>query len=204
MPPYNLCIIGLLLLGAFFFPKQSAMKRVIFYFDGFNFYSGLKDKCVKDHKWYKYYWIDIVKFCNQFVGEGSELVMVKYFTSPPMNNGKRSRQSALFGANLILNGEKFKVINGHYTNKTVTCNANCKKNFSVLEEKRTDVNIAVHILMDCLNDLVDNIILVTADSDQIPTIQAVKNKFPTKKLKIYFPPERNSTDIYNITIVRQK
>lgn len=171
------------------------MKRVIFYFDGFNFYNGLRDKSIKEPCWKNYYWIDLFKFCNQFVYEGSELIAVKYFTSPPMNDQKRSKQSALFGANSLINKEKFKVYNGKFSNKEIECRAQCKAKFFHLEEKRTDVCIAVNILLDCINDIVDTIVLVSADSDQIPTIQAIKNQYPSKKLKVYFPPERNSADI---------
>jgi uncharacterized LabA/DUF88 family protein len=172
------------------------MKRVIFYFDGFNFYNGLRDKSLKEPQWKNYYWIDLFKFCNQFIYEGSELIAVKYFTSPPMNDKKRSKQSAFFGANKLINKEKFLVYNGRFSNnKEIDCRAACKQRFYVLEEKRTDVSIAVNILLDCFENKVDTIILVTADSDQVPTIQAIKEKFPDKKLKVYFPPDRTSADI---------
>lgn len=175
------------------------MKRVIFYFDGFNFYNGLKDSAEKEDKWKNYYWIDLVKFCQRFVfpHEGNELVAVKYFTAPPQNPQKRSRQSAFLSANKLLNGEKFIVYQGHYTTKEVECFAICKQKFSVPEEKCTDVSLALNILMDCVDNIVDIIVLVTADSDQIPTIKMLKSKFPHKKLKVYFPPSRNSTDIRN-------
>lgn len=120
---------------------------------------------------------------------------VKYFTAPPVNDIKRSRQSAFFGANKILNEEKFIVFNGHYTSKEISCGADCKRIFKVSEEKRTDVSLALNIIMDCVEDNVDTIVLVTADSDQIPTIQTIKKKFPQKNLKVYFPPKRNSLDI---------
>ena len=173
------------------------MTRVIFYFDGFNFYNGLKDKTIKDINWKNYYWLDLNKFCNQFLFEhdGQELVAVKYFTAPPKNLSKRSKQSAFLNANKLINQEKFQIFQGHYTDKEIQCFAECKKTFTVPEEKCTDVNLAITILTDCMEDAVDTIILVTADSDQIPTIRAVKNKFPKKKLKVYFPPCRNSTDI---------
>jgi uncharacterized LabA/DUF88 family protein len=199
MPPYNLCIIGLLLLGAFFLLNTFIMKRVIFYFDGFNFYNGLKEKANRDLQWKNYYWIDIFKFCKQFVfeHEGSELVAVKYFTAPPQNTIKRSRQSAFLNANKLINGDKFVVFNGHYINKDVICQASCKQNFKMPEEKCTDVNLALNMLIDCIEDNVDTIVLITADSDQIPTIKLLKSKYPTKKLKVYFPPCRQSIDIRN-------
>ena len=75
-------------------------KRVIFYFDGFNFYNGLREQSLINPAWKNYYWIDLVKFCEQFITPSdSELVAVKYFTSPPTNLTKRSKQSAFFGAN---------------------------------------------------------------------------------------------------------
>lgn len=197
MPPYSLSTIGLLLLGAFFLRQTIFMKkRVIFYFDGFNFYNGLREQSQINPDWKKYYWIDLVKFCEQFITPtDSELIAVKYFTSPPTNHIKRSKQSAFFGANYLLNPSKFIVINGHHTKKTINCEAACKQPFYVMEEKRTDVNIAIDILLDCIDDKVDTIVLITADSDQVPTIQKVKQRFPKIKLKVYFPPQRTSQDI---------
>ena len=173
------------------------MKRVIFYFDGFNFYNGLKEHCRLFPNWLEYYWIDLFKFCQQFVHEheGSKLMEVKYFTAPPQNIQKRTRQSAFFGANKLINGDKLTIYNGHYTSKEIECFALCKQKFNVPEEKCTDVSLALNIILDCMEDKVDTIVLVTADSDQIPTIKMIKSKFPGKKLKVYFPPSRNSADI---------
>lgn len=53
--------------------------------------------------------------------------------------------------------------------------------------------------MDCVSDSTDTLILITADSDQIPTIQIIKSNFPSKKVKVYFPPERSSADILSIS-----
>ena len=175
------------------------MKRVIFYFDGFNFYNGLKDKSKIEPQWKGYYWLDFITFANQFLDKTShDLICVKYFTAPPSRQDQKSRQSALFSANKLLNGNKFVVINGQYQSKNVECRATCKQIFQQQEEKRTDVSIAITMLMDCLNDLVDNIILITADSDQIPAIEAIKKQFPNKKIKVYFPPERSSTELLNL------
>lgn len=169
------------------------MSRVIFYFDGFNFYNGLKAKAKLDRTWRNYYWLDFVMFCRQFIYEhdGHELIAVIYFTAPPFNQKKRSKQSALLHANKLISKDLFKVFQGHYTEKEIACLAFCKEKFKVYEEKCTDVNLALEILMDCNNDNVDIIILVTADSDQIPTIRTIKENYPRKVVKVYFPPCRN-------------
>jgi uncharacterized LabA/DUF88 family protein len=173
------------------------MERVIFYFDGFNFYNGLKNKCKQAPDWKKYYWLDFVKFCQQFTSAEQTIEMVKYFTAPPLNPNKRARQSTLLSANKFLNPDNFKVFNGKYINKNVTCKI-CSGTFQQPEEKRTDVNISVEMLLDCFNDLADKLVLITADSDLIPTIQAIKKQFPKKKIKVYFPPLRTSADLLSL------
>jgi uncharacterized LabA/DUF88 family protein len=164
-------------------------KKVVFYFDGFNFYNGFKSYTGTNPNWKNYYWIDFLKLCSQFVfpQDGQILHKVKYFTAPPINVNKRSKQSALFGANKILNDTSFEVINGHYSNKFIDCLATCKQQFKVPEEKCTDVNISLGIIDDCLHKEVDIIVLVTADSDQVPTIKFIQKNFPHIKIKLYFP-----------------
>ena len=69
-------------------------QRVIIYVDGFNFYYGLKNP-----KWRKYYWLDIVKFFELFMRPNQELIAVKYFSARPTDIGKSKRQDAFFQAN---------------------------------------------------------------------------------------------------------
>ena len=189
--------MGLPLAGLFLYQN---MKKAIFYIDGFNFYYGLKEKSEKFPEWKSYYWIDLVKFCSRFLPDETELIAVKYFTSPPRNGEKRSRQATYFRANSLINGEKFLVINGSYLLKDIDC-TRCNDSFQVPEEKRTDVNIALHVLTDCFEGNVDLVYMITADSDQIPTMQLVKKRFPEKVLKVLFPPETNSHEIQQITKV---
>ena len=175
-------------------------KKVVFYFDGFNFYNGFKSFAETNVGWRKYYWIDFVKFCSQFVftHDGQELYKVKYFTAPPINISKRSKQSALFGANSILNDKKFEVINGHYMDKFISCQADCKKTFKVPEEKCSDINISLQMIADCTDNEVDIIVLVTADSDQVSAIKFIQKRFPNVKIKLYFPPNRRSNDLKSL------
>ncbi|MBK9300127.1 MAG: NYN domain-containing protein [Bacteroidetes bacterium] len=175
-------------------------KKVVFYIDGFNFYNGFKSRTDVNEIWKDYYWLDFVKLCSQFVFPHDNQVLhkVKYFTAPPLNAQKKSRQSALFGANKLLNGDMFEVFNGHYADKFITCNATCKEQFKVPEEKCTDVNLALAMVNDCIDGMVDVITLVTADSDQVSTIKYIKSKFPHVKIKVHFPPDRSSNEIRSI------
>ena len=181
-------------------PQPITPKKVVFYFDGFNFYHGFKSYTSKNIDWKDYYWLDFGKFCSQFVFPHDNQIVhkIKYFTAPPKNIQKRSKQSALFSANKIINGDIFEVINGHYADKYINCNATCKQSFIVPEEKCTDVNIALAMINDCLEGNVDIITLITADSDQVSTIKYIKNKFPNIKIRVYFPPDRKSNEIRNL------
>lgn len=172
-------------------------RRVGFYFDGFNFYNGLREQKRKDRRWAEYYWIDLVKFCQQFIDPTDVLVKVKYFTAPPLNPQKQARQSLLFHVNKMLNPDLFEVVQGKYYQKNIGC-PNCHTVFQRPEEKRTDVNISVQMIGDCSLDLVDTLILVTGDSDLVPPVQFIGKHFPNQKLKIYFPPCRTSADLFSV------
>jgi uncharacterized LabA/DUF88 family protein len=179
---------------------EDIVKKVVFYFDGFNFYNGLKSIASSNGSWKKYYWINFVEFCSQFVfpHDGQVLHKVKYFTAPPVNQKKRSKQSALIGANSILNNSKFEIINGHYADKFIECQASCKQSFKVPEEKCSDINISLSMIGDCINNQVDIIVLVTADSDQVSSVKFIQKQFPHIKIKIYFPPNRKSNDLKSL------
>lgn len=173
------------------------MKKVTFYFDGFNFYYGLRNKINRNPEWHGLMWIDIVKFCSYFLGPDQELTKVKYFTATPINVGKQSRQSAFFKANKLINGETFEIIRGKYYKKDKKCPL-CYGDYKQPEEKRTDVNIATHLIGDCALNNTDTLVLISADSDLVPPIEFIKEHYPTKKVKIYFPPESFSKDLFNI------
>ncbi|MBS7787862.1 NYN domain-containing protein [Flavobacterium sp. CYK-55] len=172
--------------------------RTIYYIDGFNFYYGLKKSINQIHpEWRAFYWIDFLKFANQFALPGETIEKVKYFTSPPLNSGKKSRQSALFKANDLINKDRFEVIRGKYYDKEIVC-SNCATKFTKPEEKRTDVNISVNMVGDCALGLVDKIVLISADSDLVPPIEFIKKHFPNIDIKIFFPPGNFSYDLKDV------
>jgi len=173
------------------------MERVSFYVDGFNFYYGLKDMRKIDADWQKFYWLNYVKFFSHFIGENQILQKVIYFAAPPpfdVHGG--NRQSILFRANKLLNPTTFEVVKGQFYKKSITCKV-CKSDFTVYEEKRTDVNIAVRLLGDCSIDNVDTLVLVSADSDLVPPLQFIKSRHPDKNIRVYFPPDYFSVALDN-------
>ena len=93
------------------------MPRVTFYFDGFNFYNGLKESSIKDASWKACYWINPVMFCNEFIGDNT-LVNVKYFTADPINVQQRIRHKHYFKLLKEINPTLLHIINGWYKEKT--------------------------------------------------------------------------------------
>lgn len=170
------------------------MTRVTFYIDGFNFYYGLKRTRKIDPQWKDFYWIDIVKLFSQFLGPDQELEKVIYFTASPLDPQKSSRQSAFLNANRILNPDKFEIVRGKYINKPIDC-PHCKCTINRPEEKKTDVNLSVRMIGDCVMDNTDQLVLVSADSDLIPPIEFIQKNYPTKRVKVYFPPSNYSHDL---------
>lgn len=77
-------------------------RRVTFYIDGFNFYYGLRRMMNIDKNWRRFYWIDIVRLFEQFLGPDQLLNKVVYFTASPLDPEKNSRQSAFLNANTLL------------------------------------------------------------------------------------------------------
>lgn len=169
-------------------------KRVTFYVDGFNFYYGLRRSRKGDPRWGKYYWIDMVKFCESFLGEDQQLEKVVYFTASPLREDKSSRQSAFLNANRLINGDRFEIVRGKYFTKDITCPL-CKGTIPRPEEKRTDVNISVRMIADCVLDKTDNLVLISADSDLVPPLEFIQRNYKNKKLKVYFPPSDNCRDL---------
>jgi uncharacterized LabA/DUF88 family protein len=163
------------------------MERVIFYIDGFNFYYGLKAK-----GWKKYYWLDFVKFFEQFTRESETLVNVLYFTATPIDPGKKDRQDLLFSANKL--NPKFKLIFGKYLRKEINIQGHRCITF---EEKQTDVNIAVNMIKNVLYKNCDKSILVSADSDLLPALDLMREIDPSHKINCLFPPLRHSIDLEN-------
>jgi len=169
-------------------------KRVRFYIDGFNFYYGIKRSVNADPRWGNAYWINVVDLCNSFIGPDEILDRVIYFTASPLDSGQSSRQSAFLNANKVLNNEKFEIVRGKYLAKQITC-PYCGASISRQEEKKTDVNISVRMIDDCMKNQTEKVILISADTDLIPPLELIKTSFPNIKLKVMFPPSNFSHEI---------
>jgi uncharacterized LabA/DUF88 family protein len=157
-------------------------KRSFFYIDGFNFYFSLKG-----NNWRKYYWIDLEKLASTLIFPGHVLSKVKYFTSaikkPPE---KVTRQQTYLRALRTL--KSLEIIFGKYQYNEIEC-FSCHRKIPVPKEKKTDVNIAVNMILDAVKNNCDVQYLITGDSDLAPAARAVKTLFPKREIFLICPPK---------------
>ncbi len=173
-------------------------KRVIAYFDGFNYYEGLRKK-----GWRKYYWQDLVKFVELFLREYQDLEGVRYFSAVQKNEEKAKRQDQFFQANK--QNPEFSLVLGEFRSRKKWRNIECNgrkvgREIQFWEEKKTDVALASYMIRDIALNKCDVIFLFTADSDITPAIDVIQEiTYQTKTIKIivFFPPGNFSYDLRN-------
>ena len=164
------------------------MERVISYIDGFNLYFGLRSK-----GWQKYYWLDLVNMSRSLLKPDQSLKDCHYFTAR-IKSSNYSNQS-IAKQNIWLDALKSRpdiVCHfGRYLVQSIKCNY-CNSTWMKHEEKMTDVNIATRLIVDAYEDRYDTALIVSGDSDLVPPIQYISEKFPDKRIVVVFPPDRHS------------
>ena len=171
------------------------MQRVMVYVDGFNLYFGLRSK-----GWRRYYWADLRRLAENLLRPEQTLIAVRYFSARisarPGHRDKWKRQATYLEALETL--PDFHIHFGHYLAKLQRCNT-CGATWETHEEKMTDVNISVELLGDAHDDSFDTAMILSGDSDLTTAIQAVRRRYPDKRVIIAFPPARNSVQLRNVS-----
>ena len=157
--------------------------RVISFIDGFNLYHAIHNL---NTPWLK--WLDLRKLSQEFLHPlKEELIEVRYFSTLASHckPDVQDRQKVYLKA-LELRG--IKTILGQFKQKDRRC-PKCSAVYSSHEEKETDVNIALDLMDLAVLDAYDRAILITNDSDQVPSIRKVLKRFPKKRVTILIPPQ---------------
>ncbi len=130
-------------------------RRAIMFIDGFNLYHSLNDYPV----YRKYKWLDLWRFSDALLLPNDTLTGVLYFTAYTYWNPARQARHEDYVA--INRARGCTVVLGNFQKKTrhsavpcgqpcVACASArkkfCGKPYDAHEEKKTDVNIAVHII----------------------------------------------------------
>lgn len=163
-------------------------QRVIVYIDGFNLYYAMRRR-----QWSKYFWLNIEALAKDFLTKDQELVGVRYFTArisrPETKNVNQTTYlEALETLPLV------SIIYGHFKGEDNLCR-HCGHSVG-LKEKMTDVNISVYMVQDTLDDLCDLAILLTGNSDQVPTIDLIRKVSKnSKRVAVAFPPDKYRSNL---------
>ena len=170
------------------------MQRVVVYVDGFNLYFGLRSK-----GWRRYYWLNLRRLAENLLRSEQRVIAVRYFSARistrPGNSDRRKRQATYLEALATLPG--LDIHYGHYLAKQQRCNK-CGTTWDTHEEKMTDVNIAVELLGDAQDDMFDTAMILSGDSDLTQAVQAVRRRYPDKRVIIAFPPNRDSVRLRQV------
>ncbi len=170
------------------------------YVDGYNLYYGrLRGSAFK--------WLDLVALGDQLVADrdqGERLDVVKLFTAHALANfathGAASVQAQqdYHRALKVKHGDRFEVIYGKHSYDDDGAllpefvagqpyDRTRRVRVWKLEEKKTDVNLALSMYRDAAKGLVDRMILISNDSDAEPALEAIKADFPHIMLGVVMP-----------------
>lgn len=160
--------------------------RTIVYIDGYNLYYGR-------FKHTNYKWLDVVSLSNQLCkiqNTNSHLQAVKYFTAPIKarfaTNGDKAVASQIHYINALkkIYPECFEDIQGYLTDSKDTPmrytnppDKTERVETWKLEEKQTDVNIAIHMYRDAARNLCDQQVLISSDTDLVAALEFIKKDF---------------------------
>ena len=165
---------------------QPLKRRAIVYVDGFNFYYG----AIRNGP---YKWLNLERyFCR--LRQHDQIQKIRYFTAKISGNHLPDQEAYLLALTTL---PLVEVILGRFKTKQIACQVPACPNpgrriFSMQEEKRTDVNIALWMLHDAQQDLCDRLILVSGDSDLVPAVRMVRDHFAGKEIVVYIPA-KNAT-----------
>jgi uncharacterized LabA/DUF88 family protein len=181
--------------------------RYCFYIDGFNVYHALNDYFEykpnvprkpenRVFPYRRYKWLNYRKLAESLMRSRDKITGIFFFTTyakwkwdEDKGIGVRHRQYVK-----ALQSEKIEVVQGRFMPREERC-PNCRQYYPDHVEKRTDVNIALKVLGDAIDNLYDKAVIISADSDLLPTISAVRKYGTGKQVGIMFPIRRTSVDL---------
>lgn len=176
--------------------------RTIVYVDGYNLFYSLLTKTGNK-------WLDLVRLFEEHLlnnillsGEDKpanfELTQLKYFTAPILGRHAKDpkapdRQAHYHRALKAASSGLLEIISGfHLSGITTGFPVNPlleleRLKVEVMEEKQTDVNIALHMYRDAVRNYCECAVLCSNDSDLEPALKMVREDFPAMTLGLVLP-----------------
>lgn len=175
------------------------MVKTNIYIDGYNlYYSRLKGTAFK--------WLDLAfLFCDQIVRQqdpSAQVCSVKFFTSPVKasyaRHGQASEhaQTQYHRALLAKYPDLIEIIKGFHIFQPTALpvfehgEAPSKSKVAkvwMIEEKQTDVNIALQAYRDVARGICDQVVICSNDSDLEPALRLIREDAPHAKIGLIMP-----------------
>jgi uncharacterized LabA/DUF88 family protein len=158
------------------------MPQINVYIDGFNLYHAIVSLNEPTLKW-----LNFRTLGASFLRPGEQLNKVSFFTAVlTWEKEKQQRHKNYIRAQIASGVE---VVESNFRRMNRHCRVMdryCARH----EEKQTDVAIAISVFKDAMAGEFDRAVLITADSDQVPLVRAMRDAFPEKRITLAAPPGR--------------
>jgi uncharacterized LabA/DUF88 family protein len=189
------------------YSSEPNQKRTAVYVDGYNLYYGrLRHTAFK--------WLDLVALFRSLLkvqDPSSKLLAVKIYTAPALEkfatHGKASvhaQQSYHRALQRLYPDEVFIKYGNHSYDKNGSLlpsyiegrayNNSERTRVWKIEEKKTDVNLAMAMYRDAVKGLYDHMVICSNDSDAEPVLEALREDFPKKLFIRTFGCQMNEYD----------
>ena len=170
------------------------MARIFFLVDGFNLYHALDrfEGAPDSDRYHKYKWISLTRLASCYLTKKDVIAGIEYFTTLATWDPDKVARHRLFIK--AQENEEVAVVYGEFKRKDRTCRF-CHRPFRSVEEKQTDVNIALRLFQLAIQDRYDNAIIISGDTDLLPAIKAVQSTFPSKQIGVVIPIGRALEDM---------
>lgn len=167
------------------------MATVVAYIDGFNLYYGMRSRYGRRHLW-----LDPVELVRK-LRPHDQIGLVRYFTAIVRGNASAAHnQLDYLDAMTAVNGAALDVRLGRFKDRTIRpcrrCGrpylCGCGDEFRSHEEKETDVALGAMMVADAARAMADTTLLISADTDLKPALQAVRMVAPEQRIYLGMPP----------------
>ncbi len=172
------------------------------YIDGFNLYYG----CFKSptrHGWSQYKWLDLEKFCDRLLPR-NDVAAISYYTADVTNRPPDLQQAGRQRIYLraLSSLPRVRIVKGRFLTKVVRmpqCDAAGAYLGTVFvvktEEKGSDVNLAVDLLLDGVKGRYECAVVISNDSDLVAPIRVVRQEYGRVVGFVNPHPRRPSLDL---------
>lgn len=156
-------------------PEDQVKNRAAVYIDGYNLYYPVHELGEPFLKW-----CDLWRL-SELICAPKKLALHKvvFCTAVPQHDPEKRDFHNTFNNAIAARGVE--ILKGHHV---------YDEERGKYSEKQSDINVALSLIIDGLEDLFDWAFLISADSDQAATARFFKLKLPHKKFVVVAPPGR--------------